>query len=127
MFYVWLLLFGLAIFGAFDLWNTLKAHKIKGGHVDSNFLNDLQDYSTKNGFWNLFHAKWGEAQQLPNFKVNFEKWLSLSILIQKLEEKDYSTREEFLVLFNSMYEEYKGYFGFNSKEWNALKEYVDKL
>lgn len=116
----------LAIFGAFDWWNTVKAHKIKSVYM-GNSLFDLQDYNTKRGFWNLFYAKWGEAQQLPNFKVNFEKWIKLSVLIQGLEEKNYSTREEFVTLYNSMYEEYKGYSGFNEKEWDTLKSYVDKL
>ncbi len=49
------------------------------------FLKDLQDPTTKDGFWNLFAALWGTAQSQPGF--DHKAWLQMRDYIKKLESK----------------------------------------
>jgi hypothetical protein len=49
------------------------------------FLKNLQDPTTREGFWNLFSGLWGVAQSQPGF--NYKDWLAVKDYIKSLEEK----------------------------------------
>ncbi len=49
------------------------------------FLKDLQDPTTSDGFWNVFNGLWGAAQCQPGY--DHKAWLQVRDYVKKLESE----------------------------------------